>query len=211
MIAALFAVTMAAAAPTITPPRLPPVDQCRGDQGFDRFRASLEDAITRKDVTALKRLAAPGIRVNFGGDGSWDEFARQWDLNSNPGMSGLWKEMAGAIALGCAKTEAGGRVFPGLFEATGDDVDPFELLVARPGTKLHSRPEKESAVIATLDWTATIQIETQAPEGWTRVQLLGNGPLGWVETEGMLSPLGYRLVIEQIAGRWQISAFVAGD
>ena len=211
MIAALLSAVLAAAAPALTPARLPPVEQCRGDPGFVRFRSALEDAVTRRDVAALRRLAAPDIIAHFGGGSSWDEFAVEWGLGQNSAMSALWKEMAVAIALGCAKTADGGRVFPGLFEAMGDDVDPFELLVARPGTRLRSNPDRESAVIANLDWSSAILVDAKAPEGWARVQLLGNGPLGWVESESMLSPLGYRLVAEKRGGTWLVTAFVAGD
>jgi hypothetical protein len=211
MIAALFSVALAAAAPALTPARLPPVEQCRDDHGFVRFRSALEDAVTRKDVPALRRLTAPNVIAHFGGGSSWDGFAAEWGLSQNPAMSALWKEMAAAIALGCAHTPDGGRVFPGMFEAMGDDVDPFELLVARPGTRLRSNPDRESAVIANLEWSSAILVEAKAPEGWARVQLLGNGPLGWVETDAMISPLGYRLVAEKRGGTWLVTAFVAGD
>ena len=203
-------IALAAAAPAITPTTLPPVEQCRGDQGFDRFRASLEDAITRKDPAALKRLAASDIIANFGGGSSWEAFAQQWGLE-NPKSSALWKEMAGAIALGCAHTPDGGRVFPGLFEAMGDDADPFELVVARPGTPLRSKPDIGAAMIAKLDWSSAIVVNTEAPEGWAKIQLLRGGPLGWVETGAIISPLGYRLVAQLQGDRWVITAFVAGD
>lgn len=211
MIGALLAGALAAAAPVLTPAWLPPVEQCRDDPGFDRFRSALEDAVTRKDVAALRRLAAPEIIADFGGGSSWDSFAERWGLNTNSAMSSLWKEVAAVIALGCAPTPDGGRVFPGMFEAMGDDVDPFELVVARPGTQLHSLPRKGSSIIASLEWSSAILVDAKAPEGWARVQLLGNGPLGWVETGGLLSPLGYRLVSERRGGRWVITAFVAGD
>jgi len=211
MIIAPIAVALAAAAPAVTPTRLPPVEQCRDDQSFDRFRSTLEDAITRKDVAALRKLAAPGIIANFGGGSSWDAFAEQWGLTSNSGQSALWKEMAAVIALGCGITPDGGRVFPGMFEAMGDEADPYELVVARPGTPLHSQARTDSAIIAKLDWSSAIVVNTEGPEGWAKIQLLRGGPLGWVETGAIISPLGYRLVSEKQDDRWVITAFVAGD
>lgn len=215
MIAALVAAGIAASAlqasAELTPARLPPVDQCRGDQGFDRFRSALEDAVTRKDVAALRKLTSPAIQSNFGGEGSWSEFVETWALDSNPSMSSLWKELAEVIKLGCAQIDRDTRVMPGLFEAMGDDVDAFELVVARPGARLRSRPDAKAPIIANLDWSSAIQVETEAPEGWTRVQLLRNGPLGWVESDSLVSPLSYRLVMDLKDGRWVISAFVAGD
>ena len=115
-----------------------------------------------------------------------------------------------AMALGCARTEDKGRVFPGLFEDMGDDADPFELLVVRPGAALHSSADKNASASTTRDWASTIQLESPAPDGWVKVQVIG-GKTGWVETEYVISPLDYRLVSEYRDGRWQITAFIAGD
>lgn len=205
MLAFLIATAVAAA----TPARLPPVDRCQGDAGFDQFRASLSDAVARKDPAALQQLAAEDIRSSFGGDGGWEEFAATWSLNE-PDKSRLWKQLQSVMALGCARTEAGGRVFPGMFEEMGDDADPFDLLVVRPGAALRSGPDKNAPVAATLDWTVTAVVENPAPGQWVKVQVPG-GPSGWVETDLTISPIDYRLVSELREGRWQVTAFVAGD
>jgi hypothetical protein len=201
--------TIAAALAAATPAQLPPVDRCRDDAGFNQFRSALEDAVTRKDPAALRRLAADDIRVNFGSGGGWDEFAATWGLNQ-PQATALWKEMQEVMALGCVKTEDGGRVFPGLFEDVGEDADPFELLVVRPGAPLQSEPDKSAPVIRRFDWTSVIALADRGPDGWVRVQAPG-GEAGWVETELTISPLDYRLVSELRDGRWQVTAFVAGD
>ena len=207
--AVIAAVALSAAAPAPTPAQLPPVDRCRDDAGFNQFRAALEDAVTRKDPAALRRLTADNVRSNFGGDGSWDEFASAWALNQ-PQKSALWREIQDVLALGCATTDYGGRVFPGMFEDMGDEIDTFELLVVRPGAALHAAPDKNASSTMTRDWASTIQLEAPAPDGWVKVQVPGGEP-GWVETDFVLSPLDYRLVSEYRDGRWQITAFVAGD
>lgn len=215
MISLAVALALGAAAPTVkpsvTPVRLPPVERCRGEADIDRFRSSLEDAITRRDVAALRRLVAPDVRSSFGGEVTWDEFAAKWGLAQNAAMSALWKELGHVVALGCAPSPDGDMVFPGLFEDRGGDVDPFELVVARPGAKLQSRASANSAVIATLDWSSAITVRTEAPEGWARIQLLRGGPLGWIRRDSLLSPLDYRLVAGKRDGRWLVTAFVAGD
>ena len=205
----MIALALAAALAVATPAQLPPVDRCQGDAAFDQFRAALSDAVARKDAAALKALAADDVRANFGGDGGWKEFAATWSLDA-PATSGLWKELGKVLALGCAKTEAGGRVFPGLFEDMGDDVDPFDLLVVRPGAALRASPEAGGIVKARLDWTVTSVVENPAPGHWVKVQVPG-GPAGWVETDFTISPIDYRLVSELRDGRWKITAFVAGD
>lgn len=205
----MIALALAAALAAATPAQLPPVDRCQGDPGFDQFRAALGDAVARQDPVALRRLAADDIRSSFGGDGGWDEFAAAWDLDE-PRNSALWKQIQSVMALGCAKTEAGGRVFPGLFDDMGDGADPFELLVIRPGASLHSAPDRNASGIRTLDWASAAVVDAQGPEGWVKVRA-ASGESGWIEAGLAISPLDHRLVSEVRDGHWRISAFVAGD
>ena len=209
MIALALALFQAAATPAITPPRLPPVELCRGDQEFERFRIELIEAVGSRSVAALRRLAADDIRSSFGGDGGWDEFASSWDLDSDPSASELWSELQGQLELGCAPTEAGGRVFPGMFHNSGEDSDPFELVVARPGAGLYSTPG-DAHPVAKLDWHSARQSEQADGSEWVSVTLF-DGRTGWLKAADAISPLGYRLVAERLGGRWQIAAFVAGD
>ncbi|MEO6433131.1 MAG: hypothetical protein ABIO29_04015 [Sphingomicrobium sp.] len=210
-VAFLLGAVAPSVSPSVTPERLPPVERCRGEPGFEQFHASLADAITRRDVAALRRLTASDIRSDFDGGDSWSDFVRAWGLDSNSAMSGLWKQMAGALALGCAPGGQGAMTFPGMFADIGEDIDRFELVVARPGSKLQSRADTRSPVIATLDWSSAILVEAEAPAGWRRVQMLHGGPLGWVRRDSLLSPLDYRLVSERRDGRWKLTAFVVGD
>ncbi len=205
----MIGLVIGAALAAATPAQLPQVDRCRDDAAFNKFRSAIEDAVTRKDPVALRRLVADDIRSNFGGDGSWKEFSSTWALD-DPQKSALWKELQSVMALGCAKTEDKGRVFPGLFEDMGDEADPFELLVARPGAALRSAPDKTAPVVTKLEWTSTIQLESPESGDWVKVQVPG-GASGWVETSQLISPLDYRLVSEMRDGRWRITAFVAGD
>lgn len=211
--AAVGLLLLAAAAPPVTPNRLPPVDLCGGDPAFDRYRQNLEDAVTRKDVAALRRVTAANVMVNFGGGDSWDDFARQWALGRNPSQSSLWNEMRKVIALGCAPAPGGkGRVFPSLFVALGDDIDPWELVVARQGAPLYARPNVRAETIARLDWHSARLLDTPGPADWGEVELLdGNKGRGWLRRSDWLSPLGYRLISERRGGRWVMTAFIAGD
>lgn len=205
MIALAFAGALAAA----TPVQLPPVDRCRDDAAFGRFRSAVEDAVTRKDPAQLRALVADDVRSSFGGDGGWDEFAAAWGLDQ-PQRSALWTEMQQAMALGCAWTDYDGRVFPGLFEDMGDDADPFELLVIRPGGALRASPDRNAVPRTVVDWASATVVEAPGPDGWVKVTTSA-GDSGWIERGFVLSPLGYRLVSEFRGGRWWITAFVAGD
>lgn len=209
MTGAAIGLLLAAAAPSVTPSRLPPVEMCRGDADFDRFRTELVAAVAAKDAAAIRRLAASDILSNFGGDGSWSEFASTWGLEADPAASQLWSQLEELFKLGCAPTEAGGRVFPSLFQNSGEDTDPFELVVARPGSGLYAKPGDERP-IATLDWHSARQGNPTGESGLVEVTLF-DGRKGWLRESDLLSPLGYRLVAERRDGRWVIAALVAGD
>ena len=202
----LFLLTLAAA----TPNRLPPVERCTGDAAFDAYRVQLNKAVRNRDAAALKALAAADLTVNFGGDSGWNDFARNWGLGTSAKSSKLWGEMERSLALGCAVAPQGrGRVMPGMFEAIGDDVDLFALVSVRPGTALRAAAKADARVLATLDWHAG-EVQAGGSDAWTKVKLL-DGRTGWVASDRVVSPLGYRLVSEKRGGRWRMAAFVAGD
>lgn len=205
----MIALGIAAALAAATPARLPPVERCTGDAAFDQFRKDLNEAVGRKDAAALRKLVAEDVRVDFGGNGGWEEFASTWGL-AEPSTSKLWSELGQVMALGCAGTAAEGRVFPGLFEDMGGDADPFELIVAKPGAVLRSAATDSFANLGTLDWHTARLVEEPADSPSVKV-VLADGREGWLRSSDLLSPLGYRLVSELRDGRWRIAAFVAGD
>lgn len=212
MIAPAIALLILAAAPAATTPaRLPPVEGCGGDKGFDQFRNALDDAVARKDAAALRRVTASNIISDFGGSDSWAHFESRWGLATSPKDSELWKELKSVLALGCEQSpDATGNVMPGMFEKMGEDADPFELVVARPGTGLFSGPTAKQAPIAKLDWHSAVDLGGKAPEGWMHVRLI-DGREGWVKVDEVISPLGWRMVARKFDGHWLIAAFVSGD
>ncbi len=209
MTGAAIALLLAAAVPAVTPNRLPPIELCRGDADFDRFRAALVGAVEAKNAGTIRDLVASDVRTSFGGDGGWDEFATTWGLDTDPAASKLWAQLQSLFALGCAPTQAGGRVFPSLFQNSGEDTDPFELVVARPGAGLFAKAG-DARPVATLDWHSARQVDPVGEGDWVNVSLF-DGREGWLKASDTLSPLGYRLVAERREGRWLIAALVAGD
>lgn len=205
-LAPLLLLTLVAA----TPHRLPPVERCKGDAAFDVYRAQLNSAVRARDAAALKSLVAPDVTINFGGDAGWADFEKGWGLDATPRSSKLWGEMESALALGCGVAPDGRhRIMPGMFEDIGDDIDVFELVSVRPGTPLRATAGARGRVIATLDWHAG-DVQPGGNEAWTKVKLR-DGRVGWVASDRLVSPVGYRLVSEKRGQRWLITAFVAGD
>lgn len=202
----LFLMALTAA----TPHRLPPVEHCKPDLGFAAFREALGRAVRNRDAASLKRLVADDITVNFGGDVGWADFAANWGLGKQAKTSKLWDEMGKALALGCAVAPDGrSRVMPGIFEKIGDDADIFDLVAVRAGTPLRATASGGGRVIASLDWHAG-DVQPESNRNWTRLKLR-DGRIGWVASDRLVSPIGYRLVTERRKERWLVTAFVAGD
>ena len=210
-VCAVAALLLAARPVHAAPRTLAPVDQCSADAGFAVFRQALGRAVARRDAPALKRLLAPDVLVNFGGDIGWAAFSRQWALD-RPGKSGVWKELERILPLGCARVDKA-RVLPSLagqFSAD-DDQDAFEtMVVVERGAALRAREQADSRIVAKLNWDLVTALE--APDGGKHIKVrTGDGREGWLARRALRSPLDYRAVVEKQRGRWRITAFVAGD
>lgn len=209
MAGALILYLLLAATPPETASRLPPVDACATDAGFAGFRASLLEAVARRDAAHLLAAVADDISVDFGGGRGRAYFAEAWDLD-RPESSALWGELEAALRLGCAVSDDGSYWSPSLFLAPVID-DPFStFLVVTPGAGLHAAPDPASPVVAALDWDLVQGIEWQEGDVWWRVRL-ADGREGYARAEDLRSPVDYRAGFQRIDGRWRMTAFIAGD
>ena len=203
----LLALAALAMAEPIHAKRLPPVELCTSEPGFEEFRSRLRKIVARKDESDLLALLSDDVEVNFGGDLGPALFAANWEFEGL-GESHVWGELEDALSRGCAPT-GDALMAPSLGMQFPEDLDPFDTWIARPGTVLRERPEDHAPIIAKLDWDLLAASDPN-DDGWESVRLL-DGRHGFVRHEQLVSPLDYRLVIERRDGKWLITAFVAGD
>jgi hypothetical protein len=204
---ALLAALALAALPAALPARtLPPRDECAADPDFARFRAELLDIVARHDATRLLAAIADDIRFTFGGGEGKAAFAAQWSL-ADPDTSGLWVELARALASGCARDEEAMSA-PYIFRRFPDELDAFSAGVAGPAARLYGTASNEGDS-ALIPWEILEEATTGIP-GWVQVRL-SDGRTGYVEVENVLSPIGYRAIFERRDGRWRMTMFIAGD
>lgn len=201
-----LAVLAVLAEPASIPKRLPPVEQCAGEEGFDTFRRQLKDVVARKDERALLAMLAEDIEVNFGGDRGPALFAANWKLDE-PGESDVWRELEEALSHGCAHS-GDALVAPSFVAQFPDNLDAFETVILPPGTVLRSAKAK-AASAEILDWHLA-NIVDSADATWVEVKLV-DGRQGFVRYDQTVNPLDFRLVFEKRGGRWQVTAFIAGD
>ena len=187
---------------------LPPVDRCRSDPSFVRFRAELLRTIARRDGDALLAVVADDIHASLGGHVGNADFIELWGLKQ-PRTSKVWKELGNALGLGCTMT-AGIATAPSFEDQLGDDRDPFETLIALPGSALRRNPDDRSPAIARLRWDV-LTIRTAWDGGpWVAVRL-DDGRRGFVRRTLVRSPIDYRAWFHKRGGRWQMAGFLAGD
>lgn len=216
VLAAVLAAQPALAGHTVPPNRpgaYAPRDACIKTPGARAFAASLRSAIARRDAGALAELAATDVQLDFGGGGGKALLRSQLTGKEGPAM---WQELEQAVGLGCAM-DAGNMVFPWLFAQNLGDVDPFDaLVVTGAAVPLYRRDNLRSAPIARLNWQMVIaQGEGLEPDAvkrpMRRVSVI-NSPLeGYVASDKLRSVIGRRLIATRHGGKWEISAFVAGD
>jgi hypothetical protein len=208
VILALFAVLLPAAPALAVPAKLPPIETCGTDPDFVKFRAALRRAVANKDREVFLKLLSPKVLVNFGGASGPEAFAAQWDFD--PGSHGIWDLLKTMVGLGCARSGKA-RIIPSLIVQLEPyaDEDLFDAVLILPGAKLYKETGVESANPSTVAWTVA-PVTSRAGDLVTGVRLL-DGREGFISDDELYEPLGYRMVIEKLDGRWMITAFVAGD
>ena len=212
MLPPLFLALLLTAGPPAPPVhRLAPVDRCAANPSFAAFRRNLLAAIARRDRGFILAAVADNIEVDFGGGAGRADFIRAWALD-RPMTSPLWRELGAALALGCVVTGEGEYVSPSM-AAAGDDEfeDPFTQAVAiRPGAEVHAAADPTSPIVATLQWDVVVVPEWNAELPWQRVHV-ADGRSGYARTGDLRSPIDYRAAFRRVAGRWRMTAFIAGD
>jgi hypothetical protein len=208
---AAFAFLLLAAVPAqaALPRKLPPVDQCKGDAAFEKFRNQLGVAVAKKDRGALLALLAPDVLINFGGENGRAAFAKQWSFDPKA-YGNVWDQLKTMIRLGCAPSEKA-RIIPSMTVQLEryDADDLYDFTVILPGAKLYKSVGVESPRPATTPWELA-RITSRAADWGTGVKLR-DGREGYIADDHVYEPLGYRMVIEKRTGKWMITAFVAGD
>lgn len=198
--------------PSLSPKPLaayPPRDECVKLPGFPAFRDALFAAVAKRDSEALVALADPAINLDFGGGAGRDELRRRLD---DP-KTGLWDEIAGVVALGCA---ADGTVatLPAIFSRVPDDADAARtMLVTGSEVPMRRKPAPDAEAIRMLDW-ALVALKGASFDPTQRYAEVttADGSSGFVATAKLRSLLDYRVIADKSgADAYRITALIAGD
>ena len=211
---ALLVLTSLAAPAAAQVAALRPVDEAVDDPSFITFRARLMASLAARDTSAVLAAFAPDARLSFGDDAPGPEGVRRlWLGRRDRGAPALWETLARVAAMGSVRdpNSAAFVSAPYLYNAWPDDVDPFEHgAVVGESVRIRATPRLDSEVVGTLSY-AVVPVESWGdPAGWARVRL-ADGQTGYVSTDYLWSPVGYRVGFEKQPAGWRIVFFIAGD
>lgn len=206
----LLIITMLLPGYALSQPELRPVDEAASVPDFFSFRAHIQSAVARRDVSAVLAALHKDVKLSFGGDSGVEDFKKVWRPAAP--NSPLWETLGTVLALG--GTFAPDRTFtaPYVFTQWPSDVDAFTHMAAvGSGIRVRSAPNSSAPVIASLTFTI-VELEETQPQGerWARVKLR-DGRTGFVDSRFVRSPVDYRINFAKVDGRWQITFFLAGD
>ncbi len=186
---------------------LSPQDDCAALSGWSAFHERLQKAVRAKDADAFIALTSPDIRLDYGGGSGRAELAKRL---AEPKRA-LWRELEDILPLGCA-TDNGLTVMPWFFWNVPDDIDPYTALITTgPDVPLLARPASDAKMLKSLNWAlVVIKGPFNPADTFTKVTA-DEDASGYVRTSQLRSLLDYRLIAENRAGEWRITAFIAGD
>jgi hypothetical protein len=190
--------------------RILPVDEAASIPDFFSFRAQLLTAIAKRDAAGVLAALNKDVRLSFGDDYGLEGFKKIWKPDSADSL--LWEVMAGTLALGGTFGSDGGFTAPYVFTRWPEDRDPFEYLVAiGSDIRVRSAPDKNSGVVGSLHFSVVKRAHSSSADSkWMKVNL-DSGAVGFVDARFIRSPVDHRITFMKLDGRWQITAFVAGD
>jgi hypothetical protein len=185
-----------------------PRDECQDQPGAEDFRAALTKAVKDRDADALAALAAPDVKLDFGGGTGIGELRtrlakKDWSL---------WDELDTLLPLGCAVNDQGGITIPWYFAQPIPEVDHANgMIVMGENVPLLAEPKPGAAKVATLSWdVVALEGGLQPADKYQKVKVPG-GKEGWVATAKLRSQLDYRLIASSRDGKWSFTSLVAGD
>lgn len=195
---------------------LQPVDDGPDDASFVAFRVRALRAAAEKDAVFIKSILDKDIRVDFGGGSGVKDFLKSWDGLS--AASDFWAEFEYALKHGgefAKMKNRGPKQFwaPYIYASFPDDLDgTVYAAVTGENVRLRAKPDASSKVLGQLSFNIvkTIYNDGTSNAKWVEIETLG-GKRGWVSTDYVRSPIGYRACFAKIGGEWKLTIFVAGD
>jgi hypothetical protein len=198
--------------------KLYPVDESHLDPSFVDFKARLLQAVERRDLDFILRIAHSSIAL-----GSPEDFPNPREslrrlFQPTRYESGMWQELRQMLLLGAVQTE-GEFCAPYIHAKFPRELDPFEyLVITGENVRVRAEPSLTAEAIDTLSYDIvkldsigyTEPVETIAGERhrWWRV-LTPSGRTGHIWGKYARQPIDYEVCFKKIEGKWMMTSLVS--
>lgn len=185
-----------------------PRDECVGLPGAAAFRQKLAQAVEARDADALIALAAPDVKLDFGGG------AGSAELRARLAGEGrdLWAELDALLAMGCAADGEAMMTMPWYFAQEIDAVDPMMgMIVTGENVPLRLEPDAASDMLEPISWDVVELVDGLQPGARFQHVATTEDKRGYIATDRLRSLIDYRLLASSRNDEWSITSFVAGD
>ena len=201
--------------------KLLPRDETDKEASLRIFVDELKNAVKKQDGKYILSVLDKEVISSFGGDGGIGEFKQLWDIQSP--NSEVWRIMEKILDLGGVFMQTDDSmhqfVFPYVFALELDNDDDYYTVevVVEDKLTVRERPDdnSNSTGILSYDVVWVEYSEDFKPqyqkEGWTYVRTLDKKIIGYVPSDALYSPIGYRMILAKTDNNWKITCLVAGD
>ena len=184
-----------------------PQDECKTVSGAEEFRAQLAAAVKAKDADRLASLAAPDVKLDFGGGSGTATLRTRLSREQD-----LWDELGQLMALGCGVNEQGGITIPWYAAQSIEGVDPaMAMLVTGERVPLRTDAKASSPEAEEVSWDVVTLVSGLRPGEKFQQVKTSDGTTGFIATDRLRSLLDYRLIASSRDGKWSFTSLVAGD
>lgn len=184
-----------------------PRDECTDIPGAAAFSRQLAAAVAARDADKLVALAAPDVRLDFGGGAGTTELrARLAEQDRN-----LWGELDALTQLGCSANAQDSMTLPWLFDQDFGHRDPMmTMIVVGEDVPTYISDDEGAAPSGALSWDAVELVEGLTPGRLQKVTT-GDGKTVFIATDRLRSVIDYRLTALRRDGQWRFTSLIAGD
>lgn len=190
-------------------PRVWPVDESDRDPGFAAMRRGLQAAVAARDARGVAVFFATDAVLDFGGAAGPGELIRR--LRDPATGPALWSELETVLDLGAIQQGPGRFCMPYVWCAeriAAQVAEGMTAWVVVPDAVLRAAPSDDAEPVEPLRYDV---LEILGFTGrWARVRSLA-GEDAWLHRSQYRTPYDYRILVRRVDGRWQVTAFVAGD
>jgi hypothetical protein len=185
-----------------------PRDECGDVEGAEAFRAQLADAVKARDAHRLLALAAPEVKLDFGGGSGSGELRSRL---ADPAQD-LWSELEALMTLGCATNREGGITLPWYFEQDLGARDPMmSMIVLGEDVPAYATADPAAKPAGALSWAGVELVGGRMPDRARQEIRTAEGKKWFIATDKLRSVIDYRLSAVSRDGKWRITSLIAGD